>query len=164
MLSNKGFRFIVQYFALIYDYSIYENVVVPLEYTKISRKAKKEKILKMLKSLCIEDKIDKTPKELSEGQCQRVAIDRALIKDPEVILAVEPTGALGKKTYYEIMKILKEPNNQGKTIIINLPQSLLKSIYILALSLTKVINFELIPFSPTNCKLYFTLKIIFLSV
>lgn len=118
MLRNKGFGFIVQYFALIDDYSIYENVVVPLEYTKISRKAKKEKILKMLKSLGIEDKIDKTPKELSGGQCQRVAIARALINDPDVILADEPTGALDKKTSSEIMKILKELNNQGKTIII----------------------------------------------
>lgn len=118
LLRNKTFGFVVQYFALIEDYSVYENVVIPLEYTKIRKDEKRKKVSQYLKLLGVENKIDKLPKELSGGQSQRVAIARALINNPEIILADEPTGALDNKTSQEIMSILKTLNENGKTILI----------------------------------------------
>jgi putative ABC transport system ATP-binding protein len=118
MLRNKMFGFVVQYFALIEDYSVYENVVIPLEYAKVNKKQKKERVIKILKELGVGEKIDKFPSELSGGQNQRVAIARALVNEPEIILADEPTGALDNKTSQEIMSILRKLNENGKTIII----------------------------------------------
>lgn len=118
LLRNKTFGFIVQYFALIDDYSVLENVIIPLEYSKASKREKRETVVQFLKELGIEDKIDRLPRELSGGQNQRVAIARAIVNNPEIILADEPTGALDRKTSQEIMSILKKLNEIGKTIII----------------------------------------------
>lgn len=115
---NKYLGFIVQHFALINDFSVYDNVEIPLEYGKVPKSIRKEKIKSILERLGIGDKINTLAKKLSGGQCQRVAIARALINDPEIILADEPTGALDTKTGQEIIDILKEINSQGKTVII----------------------------------------------
>ncbi len=117
-IRNKTFGFVVQDFALIEDYSVFENVVIPLEYTKDNKKEKRKKVINLLKELSVEEKIDKYPRELSGGQNQRVAIARALANNPEIILADEPTGALDNKTSKEIMSIFKKLNEKGKTIII----------------------------------------------
>lgn len=117
-LRNSAFGFVVQYFALIDNYSVYENVEIPLVYNKTRVSNKKEKIKETLCKLGIEHKIHKHPNELSGGQCQRVAIARAIVNNPRVILADEPTGALDKKTGEEVMNILKKLNSEGKTIII----------------------------------------------
>ncbi|NRT71381.1 ABC transporter ATP-binding protein [Clostridium beijerinckii] len=112
------FGFVVQQFALINDYTVYENIEIPLIYAKVGRKKRKELIDSITRKLGIYDKLYKTPKELSGGQNQRVAIARALVNDPKIILADEPTGALDSKTSQEIMNIMKELNGQGITIII----------------------------------------------
>lgn len=117
-LRNSTFGFVVQYFALIDNKSVYDNVKLPLEYAKVKRKDKKEKVLSVLKSLNIDMKLNNIPKELSGGQCQRVAIARALVNEPNIILADEPTGALDSVTGQEVINILKELNKSGKTIII----------------------------------------------
>lgn len=117
-LRNSAFGFVVQYFALIDSYSVYENVEIPLVYNKTKVSNKKERIKETLCKLGIEHKIHKHPNELSGGQCQRVAIARAIVNNPRVILADEPTGALDKKTGEEVMNILKKLNSEGKTIII----------------------------------------------
>lgn len=110
--------FIVQYFALLNDYNVFQNVALPLNFTKCKRKDKKSKVEKVLKALEIEDKVYSYPDELSGGQQQRVAIARAIVKNPEIILADEPTGALDEKTGDIVLDILKDLNRSGKTIVI----------------------------------------------
>lgn len=117
-LRNNMFGFVLQYFGLLKDYTVSENVEMTLEYAKVKKKERKEKVREVLKKLKIEDKWDCLPSELSGGQCQRVAIARAIINRPEVILADEPTGALDKKTSQEVMEIFKELNLEGRTVII----------------------------------------------
>ena len=117
-IRSDYFGFVVQQFALINDYTVYENIEIPLIYAKVPRKKRKELIDLITMKLSINDKLDKTPKELSGGQCQRVAIARALVNNPKIILADEPTGALDSKTSQEIISLMKELNNQGITIII----------------------------------------------
>lgn len=117
-IRNKTFGFVVQHFALIGDYTVFENIEIPLEYAKVKLKDRKSKIENLLVKLEIQDKMNCITKELSGGQCQRVAIARALANDPEVILADEPTGALDQKTGQAVLDIFKELNKEGKTVII----------------------------------------------
>ena len=117
-LRNKNFGFVVQYFALINDYTTFENIEIPLEYAKVKKSKRKALIGDILKKLNISDKEKITPKELSGGQNQRVAIARALVNNPHVILADEPTGALDSNTSKEVMGIFQGLNKEGKTIII----------------------------------------------
>jgi putative ABC transport system ATP-binding protein len=117
-LRNKMFGFIVQNFALLEDYTAFENIAIPLEYSGIRKKKRKEIIFSLAKKLGIDDKLNRTPKELSGGQNQRVAIARALANNPEIILADEPTGALDRKTGEEVMEIFGVLNREGKTVIV----------------------------------------------
>ena len=96
----------------------YENIKIPLEYSDKKIKNKKEKVMGILKELDLLDKFNKYPTELSGGQCQRIAIARALINEPKIILADEPTGALDKRTSNEVMNIFKDINKGGTTIIL----------------------------------------------
>lgn len=95
-----------------------ENVALPLYYQKISRKKRNQIALEYLDRLGLKEWAHHLPSELSGGQKQRVAIARALISQPQIILADEPTGALDSATSLEVMEILKEINDQGKTVII----------------------------------------------
>lgn len=117
-LRNNNFGFVVQYFALINDYTSFENIEIPLEYARVKKSKRKVLIADILEKLNISDKEKVTPKELSGGQNQRVAIARALVNNPHVILADEPTGALDSNTSKEVMGIFQGLNKEGKTIII----------------------------------------------
>ncbi|CUU49524.1 ABC transporter ATP-binding protein [Clostridium beijerinckii] len=117
-IRNLKFGFVVQNFALLDDYTVFENIKIPLDYSESKIKNKKEIISNILKKLNMEDKINKYPTELSGGQCQRVSIARALVNDPEIILADEPTGSLDKKMGQQVMDIFKSIKNEKKTIII----------------------------------------------
>lgn len=117
-IRNKTFGFVVQYFALIDEYTVFNNIKVPLSYSSTNHKNVKDKIIKTLKDLGIEEKKDKYPNQLSGGQNQRVAIARAIINNPQIILADEPTGALDRETGNEVMDLFSELNREGKTIII----------------------------------------------
>lgn len=114
--NNIGF--ILQYFALIGDLNVFDNVALPLKYNNTTKKEINKKVKDILKSLNIIEKINAYPNELSGGQKQRVAIARALINNPPVILADEPTGALDQENEKNIMDIFIELNKKGKTIII----------------------------------------------
>lgn len=115
---NKMVSFIFQDYNLLEDYTVYDNVELPLLYRKISSKEKKSLIMSTLEKLDIRDKYAAKVSRLSGGQRQRVAIARALVTGSEIILADEPTGALDQERGKEIMSILTELNKEGKTIIV----------------------------------------------
>ena len=115
---NKYIGFIFQQFNLIETLSIYQNVELPLLYDGKLNKSERENIVKeKLEQVGLLDKIKSMPLQLSGGQQQRVAIARSLVNNPKLIFADEPTGALDSETSNEIMSLLKDLNNQGKTII-----------------------------------------------
>ena len=117
-MRNKTIGFVFQSFNLLDDYSLIDNVALPLTYSTTFKGSMKNKSIEVLKSLGLEKHLKKTPKELSGGEKQRVAIARALVNNPNIILADEPTGSLDKKTSEGIMNILKDINSKGKTVII----------------------------------------------
>ncbi|MGL4992167.1 MAG: ABC transporter ATP-binding protein [Sarcina sp.] len=117
-IRNEKIGFVVQNFALINDFSVYENLEIPLEYSKISPKERRKKIDEVLNSLNILDKKNEKIFNLSGGQAQRVAIARAIINNPELILADEPTGSLDSANSTEVINLLKKINETGKTVII----------------------------------------------
>ena len=109
--------FIFQSFFLLPGLTAQENVAEGLLYQGISRTERLESATKVLEQVGLGDRIKHLPKELSGGQQQRVAIARALVQDPAFVLADEPTGNLDKESGLNILNILKELNNQGKTVI-----------------------------------------------
>lgn len=110
--------FIVQDFALINEYSVYKNIILPCIYSKMNKKAINNRAKALIKQLKIDDKTHSYPSQLSGGQKQRTAIARALMNDPKIILADEPTGSLDQQNGHEVIKMLKHINNEGKTVII----------------------------------------------
>ncbi len=115
---NKYIGFIFQQFNLIETLSVYQNVELPLIYDGRLNKLERENIIKeKLSEVGLLDKIKSMPLQLSGGQQQRIAIARSLVNNPKLIFADEPTGALDSETSNDIMNLLKELNNQGKTII-----------------------------------------------
>lgn len=118
LTRNEMIGFIFQSFNLISFKNAMENVALPLYYKKVSRKKRNIIAMEYLDKLGLKEWAHHLPNELSGGQKQRVAIARALISDPKVILADEPTGALDSVTSFEVMDLLKEINDQGKTVII----------------------------------------------
>lgn len=115
---SKFLGFVFQSFNLIGYKTALENVALPLYYQNINRKERNLRAMEYLEKVGLGPWANHLPNELSGGQKQRVAIARALITNPKVILADEPTGALDSKTTHDIMKLLQEINNEGKTIIV----------------------------------------------
>ena len=117
-IRNLRIGFIFQSFNLIPRHTALENVIMPLHYsTKFKNSNFKNLGLECLEKVGLSERVNHYPNELSGGQQQRVAIARALVTNPEIILADEPTGNLDSKTSDDIMKLLKNLNMQGKTII-----------------------------------------------
>lgn len=115
---NTNIGFVFQQFNLIPTLDIYKNIELPMIYNdKYNKEEKDKKIKERLKRVGLIDKINQKPLELSGGQQQRITIARALVNDPDIIFADEPTGALDTETSTDIMNLLKELNNDGKTII-----------------------------------------------
>ena len=115
---NKMIGFIFQSFNLITFKNAMENVALPLYYQGMSRKKRNKLALEYLDRVGLKEWAEHMPSEMSGGQKQRVAIARALISKPKIILADEPTGALDSKTSGDVMKLLREINHEGITIII----------------------------------------------
>ena len=116
---NRMIGFIFQSFNLISFKTAVENVELPLFYQGVRRRERHRKAMEYLERLGLKDRAGHYPNEMSGGQKQRVAIARALITRPQIILADEPTGALDSKTSVEVMKLLKQLNeDEGMTIVV----------------------------------------------
>lgn len=117
-MRNQTTAIVLQNFALIEEESVFENVVLPLRFSRNTRSEKREKVRAALKRAGIEELREKPVNELSGGQRQRVSIARALVNSPQYLFADEPTGALDSKTAGEIMEVFQELNRQGLTILL----------------------------------------------
>lgn len=114
---NKFLGFIFQSYNLINFKNVVENVALPLYYQNIKRKQRNETAMRYLERVGLEPWSKHMPNELSGGQKQRVAIARAMAAQPKLLLADEPTGALDSVTSQEIMRMIQEINDDGKTIL-----------------------------------------------
>lgn len=114
---NETIGFVFQSFNLENTQTALENVMMPLIFAGVSGKERKEKAKKALEMVGLGDKMKHKPTEMSGGQRQRVSIARALVNEPQIIFADEPTGNLDSKNGELIMKLLNDLNSRGYTII-----------------------------------------------
>lgn len=114
---NQTIGFVFQAFNLENTQTALENVMMPLIFAGMSIKERKEKAKKALEMVGLKDKVKHKPNEMSGGQRQRVSIARALVNDPKIIFADEPTGNLDSKNGELIMNLLTDLNSKGYTII-----------------------------------------------
>ncbi|MDO5522008.1 MAG: ABC transporter ATP-binding protein [bacterium] len=116
-VRNREIGFIFQHFQLLPRLNALENVELPLIYAGVHEKERKRLAAEMLIKVGLEGKMKNKPSQLSGGQQQRIAIARALVTKPTILLADEPTGALDQKTGKQIIKLFEQLHNEGKTIV-----------------------------------------------
>jgi putative ABC transport system ATP-binding protein len=116
-IRNRKIGFVFQSFNLIPRVKALHNVEMPLIYAG-DNKQRRERALAALTSVGLQSRASHLPNELSGGQQQRVAVARALVTDPAILLADEPTGNLDSESSLEIMKLLRDLNHQGHTIVL----------------------------------------------
>ena len=109
--------FVFQSFNLIDELTVFENVELPLTYLNVKASERRERVDAILKRMNISHRAGHFPQQLSGGQQQRGAIARAVVSNPKMILADEPTGNLDSKNGQEVMEMLAELNNEGTTIV-----------------------------------------------
>ncbi|MDR0381072.1 MAG: ABC transporter ATP-binding protein [Oscillospiraceae bacterium] len=117
-IRNRRLGFVFQQYNLIAKLNVLENVELPLQYGGYSARQRREKAEGALARVGLLDRLHHLPSQLSGGQQQRVSIARALVSDPSVILADEPTGALDSRTGLDVLQFLTQLNEQGNTIVL----------------------------------------------
>ena len=115
---NRKIGFIFQAFNLLPRYTAAENVELPLRYANVARAERKARAEDALKKVGLQDRMHHLPSQMSGGQQQRVSIARALVQDPVLLLADEPTGALDSQTTDQIMALFLDLHAAGKTIVL----------------------------------------------
>jgi putative ABC transport system ATP-binding protein len=118
LFRRKYIGFVFQSFNLVNTLTAVENVELPLIFSNVSASERHNRVTTLLTELGLEDRLHHKPTELSGGQQQRVSIARAIINNPEIILADEPTGNLDTKTSEEIMEVLYNLNRKGQTFLV----------------------------------------------
>lgn len=116
-LRKHNIGFVFQSFNLIDELTVFENVELPLIYTNVPKKQRKEMVEAVLEKVQIMHRRNHFPQQLSGGQQQRVAVARAVVNNPKIILADEPTGNLDSTNGNEVMNMLTELNETGTTIV-----------------------------------------------
>ena len=117
-IRNEKIGFVFQQYNLIPKLTAEENVELPLIYQKVPKAERQQRVKKALEKVRMLQRAKHLPTELSGGQQQRVSIARAIVTNPKLILADEPTGALDSKTSQEIIDIFHELHAQGNTIVV----------------------------------------------
>lgn len=117
-IIREKISYLFQNFALIEEDTVLQNLLLALKYVKKSKKEKTEIITAALQKVGLSEYLNSKIYELSGGQQQRIAVARAIIKPSELVLADEPTGSLDSKNRDEIIKLLLELNDAGKTVIV----------------------------------------------
>lgn len=114
-LRNRHMGFIFQTYNLLPVYTVYENIEVPLLLMKMPEAERKKKVTDALEWVGLTDKLDSRPSQLSGGQCQRVAVARAIVKRPELVLADEPTANLDAENSFNVMDMMVSLNRELET-------------------------------------------------
>ena len=117
-IRNEEIGFVFQSFHLLARNTAFDNVMLPLKYAGVSKEEAIKRSNYVLDLVGLSSRSKHTPAELSGGQQQRVAIARALVNEPSILFADEPTGNLDSKTGQDVMKIFKDLNENGQTIIL----------------------------------------------
>ena len=116
-IRNKKIGFIFQNDQLIPTYNVMQNIIMPLLMRGMSHQEAQERCLETVRLLGLDQRVEHKPNELSGGQKQRVSIARALVGQPAILLADEPTGALDQSSGKDVLKLFSELNEMGNTIV-----------------------------------------------
>ena len=117
-MRNETIGFVFQSFNLLPKVDVLRNVELPMVYAGVPARVRKERAMAAIERVGLGHRVHNTPLQLSGGQCQRVAVARAIVNDPRIIFADEPTGNLDSQTGESILGLFRELSEAGRTIVI----------------------------------------------